>query len=202
VSAVVVQLKVTLRGIRPPIWRRFRVPSDVTLGQLHRVLQIVMGWTDSHLHQFCVGRQYFGLPDPDDGFGPDAIDERRVRLDQVASVGSKLVYEYDFGDGWSHDVVVERAEPLADDNSMPLCLDGRRARPPEDCGGPYGYAEVIEAFTNPKHPEHAERLEWVGPYWRPEDFDIDLVNKQLQRLRFKRTRVARRTPTRARPKPD
>jgi Plasmid pRiA4b ORF-3-like protein len=197
-----VQLKVTLRGIRPPIWRRLRVPSDITLGQLHRALQIVMGWTDSHLHQFCVGRQYFGLPDPDDGFSPDTIDERRVRLDQVVSVGSKLVYEYDFGDGWSHDVVVERAEPLTDDNSSPLCLDGRRARPPEDCGGPYGYAELLAAFTDPTHPEHAERLEWIGPHWHPEDFDIDRINKQLQRLRFKRTQPARRTSTRARPKRD
>ncbi len=153
------QLKVTLRGIRPPIWRRLRIPGTASLRQVQDALQVALGWTNSHLHQFRIGRQTFGLADPE---APETMDERRVRLCDVATVKSKVIYDYDFGDGWEHDVVVERVEPA---RSLVLeCLDGRRARPPEDCGGPHGYAELIVALADPKHTEHAEMLQWVGPW--------------------------------------
>jgi hypothetical protein len=112
-----------------------------------------------------------------------------VRLDEVAHAKSKLLYDYDFGDGWEHDVLVERVEPTTEGEQLPVCLDGRRARPPEDCGGPYGYANLMEAMADPKHPEHDEMREWVGPYWQPEDFELELVNKQLRALGARWRRV-------------
>jgi hypothetical protein len=190
------QLKVTLRAIRPAIWRRVRIPSVATLRQVHDALQIAFGWTNSHLHQFLVGRQTFGMPDPE-GLGPRTTDERRVRLCEVADVKSKLIYEYDFGDGWEHEVLVERVDPAI--SVVPECLDGRRARPPEDCGGPHGYAELVETLADPKHPEHSEMREWVGPYWQPEEFDLQLVNKELRKLgaRWQKAAETRRARSRS-----
>lgn len=185
-STPVFRLKATLRGIRPPIWRRVRVPATLTLGQLHHVLQIAFGWTNSHMHQFRVGKDCFGVSDPLDAWGPDVIDEDQVRLEQVATVRSKLVYEYDFGDGWEHEVLVEGAEAASETNSDLLCLDGRRACPPEDCGGPYGYADLLDSLANPKRRGSAERLEWLGPNWDAERFEVDRVNQQLVSLRLSR----------------
>ncbi len=197
VSATVFQIKVTLRGIRPPICRRLRVPSTLTLGQPHQALQIAMGWTNSHMHQFSVGRQHFGVPDPDDLWTAPVISERKIRLEQIAQTTSRFSYEYDFGDGWTHDVVIERAETATDVPHDRVCTDGRRACPPEDCGGPYGYTHLVEALSNPKHPEHDERREWAGPYWQPEEFDIDLVNKELRPLAARwRPKAAGRSRTR------
>jgi len=192
------QLKVTLRGIRPPIWRRLRIPGTANLRQVHDALQVALGWTNSHLHQFRVGRQTFGMADPE---APETTDERRVRLCDVATEKSKLIYDYDFGDGWEHDVVVERVEPAR--SPVLECLDGRRARPPEDCGGPHGYAELMVTLANPKHPEHAEMLQWVGPYWQPEDFDLELVNKRLRAIgtRWQKATVPRRARPRAMTRP-
>lgn len=195
-------LKATLRDIRPPIWRRLRVPGDCSLGQLHDVLQHAFGWTDSHLHEFRIGRQTFGVPSADD-FGPHPIHEKKVGLDQVARPKSKLVYAYDFGDGWEHDIVVERVEQAAPSDSLPACTDGRRACPPEDCGGPLGYENLVAALSDKKHPEHAELTEWVGPYWTPEAFDIDFANRELRALgaRWKRATTPRRPRARATPRP-
>jgi hypothetical protein len=175
----VYQLEVTLRHIRPPIWRRLRVPGKTTLGQLHDVLQIALGWTNSHLHQFLIGRETFGMPDLD---GPPTTNEKGVRLDKVAGAKSTFVYEYDFGDGWEHDVVVERVDTSGATDLVPVCMDGRRACPPEDCGGPHGYEHLLQALANPKHPDHAEMSEWIAPDWRAEAFDIDLVNQDLRAL--------------------
>jgi hypothetical protein len=190
----VYQLKVTLRAIRPPIWRRLRVPGDATLGQLHDALQIALGWTDSHLHQFRVGRNTFGVPDPDGWGAPFTTDERKVRLHEVAGVKSKLIYDYDFGDRWEHDVVVEHVDAASPAEMLPVCTDGRRACPPEDCGGPWGYGNLLEALADSKHPEHAELSEWVSPHWLPDDFNSDLVNKELHALsaRWRRPMAPRR----------
>jgi len=128
------RLKVSLRGIRPPIWRRFQVPADMTLRKLHDCLQEVMGWTDSHLHQFEAGGVIYGTPDAD--FGVATINETRARLEQVLRrPKDRLTYEYDFGDGWEHDVVLEGILPPAPAARYPIVEDGKRACPPEDCGG-------------------------------------------------------------------
>lgn len=172
-------LKVTLRDIRPMIWRRLRVPSDIRLGDLHAVVQVAFGWEDCHLHQFVVGRAVYGPPDPD-GFDRRTQSED-VRLDQVARAKSKLLYEYDFGDSWRHDIVVERVQPATAATLDITCLAGRRAGPPEDSGGPWGYADVL-ASSDSDDPEDEERREWLGPNWDPELFDLKAVNVRLASL--------------------
>jgi hypothetical protein len=174
----ILQLKVTLRGSRPPIWRRVLVPADVTLAQLHEILQLAMGWTDSHLHQFVARGVCYGSPDPD--FGIDRKDERRVRLGNVLSVPKvRMVYEYDFGDGWEHEVVVEKVLPPEPGGRYPWVVAGKRACPPEDCGGVFGYEQLLEALRNPAHPEHEDMMEWTGGELDPEAFDPEEVNLVL-----------------------
>jgi hypothetical protein len=180
------QLKVTLKHSRPPIWRRIQVPSDVSLGELHWVLQLVMGWTNSHLHQFIVGRrpdwQYYGMTGFD--LGDDVQDENRVKLSQIAPrAKAKFVYEYDFGDGWEHEVVVEKVLPPEPGARYPRCLAGEKACPPEDVGGVWGYAEFLQAINNPEHPEHADMLDWIGGGFDPEAFHLERANAALKRIK-------------------
>ncbi len=186
----VFQLKVTLQGIKPPVWRRVLVDGASTLDQVHEVIQAAFGWWNYHLHEFEVGDARYGVPDedynPEYDFGPPTIDEGQVRLDSVAGEGSKLDYTYDFGDDWRHRIVVEKVL-AADDGApvtVPACVDGRRACPPEDCGGPWGYEELLAIFADPSHPEHAERREWLGRPFDPDafeagDFETNLRNQQL-----------------------
>ncbi len=182
-EAPVYQLKVALKGIRPPIWRRLLVPADLTLEQLHDTIQIVMGWTDSHPHVFRAGDQAIGVPDPEpeEASGEPLRDEGEVRLSEVAGGERvRITYEYDFGDSWVHEILVEKVLPPDPSLRNPVCVKGRRACPPEDCGGPRGYAEVLEALADPEHPEHEEVTEWVGPGWDPEHFDPDEANVLLE----------------------
>ena len=171
----VYQLKVTLRGIRPPIWRRFLVPGDIPLKRLHDALQAVMGWTDSHLHQFKAHRLVYGTSDRE--FGIERVSERTTTLDQVLrQPKASLRYEYDFGDGWEHDVVLETVLAAEPEGRYPWILAGARARPPEDVGGSYGYAGFLEILANPGHPEFAESLEWAGGAFDPAAFDVGEAN--------------------------
>jgi hypothetical protein len=172
----VYQLKVTLRGSKPPIWRRLQVNSDISLYKLHQILQVVMGWFDSHLHQFIVHGEYYGTSDPDFDF--EVKNEIRVKLNQVISkVNEKFIYEYDFGDSWEHVILLEKILPLDKEVAYPICLAGKRACPPEDCGGIWGYYNLLEAIQDPKHPEHDEMLEWVEGNFDPEEFDLDVINR-------------------------
>ncbi len=172
------QGKVTLRDSHPAIWRRLQVGDNVLLPQLHGILQLAMGWTNSHLHSFQVGKQTFAEPSPDDFF--PVVDYRTVRLSQIApKVKDHFVYLYDFGDRWEHDIVVERIFPPEKDVDYPRCLDGRRACPPEDVGGVWGYADFVKAIRNPRHPEHDEMLAWAGGQFDPEKFDLNAVNGML-----------------------
>ena len=180
--ASVHQLKVTLQGIRPPIWRRLRVPSDATLAALHGVLQAAMGWEDSHLHRFRVGGATYG----DRSILGEVVDrsERTARLAQVAPhPKDRLRYEYDFGDSWEHDIVVEAVLPPEPGARYPVCVAGKRACPPEDCGGAWGYGELLEAVGDPGHPAHAELVAWLGGPFDPEAFDLAEANRRLARAR-------------------
>ena len=170
------QLKVTLRGIRPPIWRRLEVQGDTTLGRLHDILQIAMGWTDSHMHQFVGEGRRYGVADPD--LELDLEDEDKTRLDQVLrKPKDQTVYAYDFGDGWRHDVVVEKVLPaVSGSGPYPVLTGGRRACPPEDCGGVTGYYRLLGVLADPNHPEHEELLEWSGGEYDPEKFDAQEFN--------------------------
>lgn len=180
----VYQIKVTLKDIRPSIWRRFQVPSRITLSKLHRILQVVMGWSNYHLHQFIVGGVYYGEPDPDDDFGFELKIDRTAKLAQAASgAGARFISEYDFGDGWEHEIVVEKIVPPEAGVRYPICLAGKRAFPPEDCGGTPGYARFLEAIRNPEHEEHDELLQWVGGSFDPEAFDLDDINHRLRRIK-------------------
>jgi len=182
---LIYQLKVTLEDISPKIWRRIQVPADISLPQLHAVLQIAMGWTNSHLHGFIVDDIFYTEPDPDEigGFDSNNEDERRMRLSQIApQVGANFVYEYDFGDSWDHKIVVEQILEPDPNAQYPRCLDGKRACPPEDVGGVYGYPEFLAAIRNRKDPEHDSWLEWVGGKFDPEMFDLQKVNDLLRQL--------------------
>ncbi|MCU1689493.1 MAG: hypothetical protein JWN20_1421 [Jatrophihabitantaceae bacterium] len=171
-----VQLNVRLRDVEPPIWRRIMVPGQSTLLELHSLLQIAMGWQGGHLHQFDIGDELYGdVSDPE----AEVLDERRMTVAAAAASGS-FVYEYDFGDGWKHDIRVESADAVGDAGSTRI-LDGARACPPEDCGGPGGYADLLEALADPDHEEHADMLAWVGGEFDPERFDVDEVNARLGR---------------------
>jgi len=176
----VFRIRVALEGIKPPIWRTLLVPGPISLQELHEVLQTSLGWTDSHLHQFDAGSRIVGVPDPE--FEDDVEDEAGVRLEEVMSRPKDSIrYEYDFGDGWTHEIVLEEVfvPDAAEELQLPSCIDGARACPPEDCGGRWGYKEFLKAIKKPAHPRHDELLEWVGGSFDPEHFDRAEVNRRL-----------------------
>ncbi|MEI6430651.1 MAG: plasmid pRiA4b ORF-3 family protein [bacterium] len=177
------QLKVTLEDIRPPVWRRIQVAEETTLGKLHRIFQTVMGWENYHLHAFRVGEVTYGEPDPDFDQGW-MKNERRVKLRDIApGIGAKFRYEYDFGDSWLHLALVEKIFEAEPGMVYPLCIGGKRACPPEDCGGFPGYEDFLTAIANPEREDHDALLQWVGGAFDPEAFDQNTVNKALRRLR-------------------
>jgi hypothetical protein len=188
------QIKATLIGTKPPIWRRLLVPADFTLGQLHDALQVAMGWENRHLHEFRIGGQRFGVPDPDDRLmgGPDRVDEGKVRLSQVSNkVGATAQYLYDFGDNWEHTITVEKILTPEASLVYPTCTDGKFHGPPEDCGGIGGFYNFLEAIHDPNHDEHEEMLEWGGGSFDRESFSLDGVNQGLSR-KFRPSRKATR----------
>jgi hypothetical protein len=179
--APVYQLKVALSGSRPPIWRRLQVPGDVTLGRLHAILQVVMGWEDRHLHLFAAGRTVYRPPFPDLGF--PSRDERKVPLAEVLTREKERIrYEYDFRDGWEHTIVVEKILPPDAGSGRPVCLAGKRHGPPEESGGIIVYERLLAARRQPSHPENAESVDRLGKTFDSEAFDLDAVNRELSRL--------------------
>ena len=183
-AAVIYQLKITLRDIRPPIWRRVQVRSDVTLSHLHWVIQLSMGWTNSHLHSFTIHGQEYGVPMPELGFAElEPEDERSVKLSSfIPGEKFKFSYLYDFGDSWEHEILVEKVQSAAADVYYPRCIKAKRACPPEDCGGSWGYQSFVDIIQDPEHPEHPSMLEWVGGYFDPEDAEFDEINPCLKMI--------------------
>jgi len=178
----VYQLKVTLRDISPPIWRRILVPHDIRLDQLHQVLQVVMGWTDSHLHEFIIDGVTYGDTSVDMEMSEDMENERSFRLHRVVPrEKGKSGYVYDFGDYWEHEILVEKILPVETGTHYPVCITGKRACPPEDCGGTSEYGELLEALQDPSHPEHEAMFEWLPEdFSDSEKFDVDSVNRSLR----------------------
>ena len=181
----ILQIKVTLAGIKPLVWRRFLVKEDITFQQLHEIVQIVMGWTNTHLYEFEIdGRRILDFESIDDDIDEEIdFNSSDVQLDEfITEENQRFDYMYDFGDGWAHQIVIEKILP--DDGKLkhPVCLAGKRNCPPEDCGGPYGYEEFLEAIKNPDHPEHDTMTEWIGGSFDPEEFDLDMVNKRLTKI--------------------
>ncbi|SRR5581483_3870355 len=180
-APAIYQLKITLRGSRPPIWRRIQVRGNTSLAKLHDIIQIVMGWTNSHLHQFQIGEKYYSDPQFDLDF---TASERGKSLDRLGLAPQKhFRYEYDFGDGWDHDILVEKILAPEPDAHYPRCLKGKLACPPEDCGGIWGYYGLLETIKDPHHPDHKDMLEWLGGDFDPDALDLDIVNKQLHSVK-------------------
>ena len=180
----VYQLKITLDGIIPPIWRRILVYGDVKLYKLHKILQAVMGWENYHLHLFNVDDVIYAYPSPEDPWPMKTKNEKRARLADVApEEKTEIGYEYDLGDSWKHTIVVEKILYPHDGLECPVCLEGERSAPPEDCGGKSGYKTFLEAISDPNHPDHDWMLEWVGGEFDPERFDLENINKLLAKVR-------------------
>lgn len=177
----VYQLKVVLLETDPPVWRRFVVPSGVTLHRLHLILQEVMGWTNSHLYRFQIGKREYAEPDPENEFYELPFrNSRRAKLERlVPKKGSIFLYEYDFGDSWVHELMVEDILKPDPGKRYPTCLAGERACPPEDCGGTYGYAELLGIIGDPEHEQYLDTMTWLGGHYQPDFFDIETVNQKL-----------------------
>lgn len=182
-TAAICQLKVTLLGSKPPIWRRIEVEMATPLPILSHILLRTMGWDGGHLFQYRVGKTFYGEPVGDDFV--DMRDENDYKLaDILPKEKAKAIFEYDFGDSWEHELVVEKIlEPEAG-VKYPRCIDGKMACPPEDSGGVWGYAELVKALKDPEHPEHETYVEWLdlesGEDFDPTDFSIAEVNKRLK----------------------
>jgi hypothetical protein len=185
------QMQILLNGTQPSIWRRLQVPADASLGWFHAVLQVAMGWTNSHLHQFICGEHMYADPkaqlDRYEG-DPPVLNENKFTLAELLKdIHHGLIYEYDFGDSWEHTVTVEKILPAdASTSAIAVCLAGSRACPPEDCGGIGGYMELLKALKNKKHPEHRSMKEWLGRPFDPEFFAIATTNDWLRKLKWPR----------------
>ncbi|OWU68040.1 plasmid pRiA4b ORF-3 family protein [Marinibacterium profundimaris] len=177
-----VRLHVALVGVEPLIWRRLVIPSAWTLDRLHLVLQAAFSWTDSHLHEFQIGGLRYGDPELlDDGFeGSKTFNYHDVRLSDFVNRAAAFTYVYDFGDSWEHRVTLEDWLSLDPLPRHAECVDGARARPPEDVGGCWSYGEFLDTLADPEHEEHEHNLRWAGGYFDPEWFDLELINKDLR----------------------
>jgi hypothetical protein len=174
------ELYVELEDIEPPIWRRILVPGSIKLPKLHDLLQLVMGWSDSHLHSFEVGHKTFSLAH-DEMEDLNILDEKKYTLGRILGESVReFVYEYDFGDSWRHRIEVKPVPQPNTDWFYPLCIAGERAAPPDDVGGVTGYLEFLSAIQDPKHDEHESMLTWIGGAFDPEGFDLNAINRALR----------------------
>lgn len=178
------QFKIALKDSSPTIWRRFQVDSNISLYKMHEIIQIVMGWTNSHLHQFIDKDIFYGNSEDDDGGDTEILDEKKFKINQVMDKPkAKIIYEYDFGDSWYHELTLEKILTKDENSNYPVCLTGAMACPPEDCGGLGGYYNLLDIIKNPEHSEHEDMKEWLGEEFNPEEFDLESINKILKRTK-------------------
>ena len=186
-NALVFQIKITLKYSKPPIWRRVLISSETTLPKLHDIIQAAMGWDNSHLHAFNIHGEHYSAPSPYDSYhlqemGMKSTNRKKLNT-LVSGEGDKFTYEYDFGDSWLHEIKIEKVLPPDPKQTLPVCIKGKRACPPEDIGGVWGYEEFLEAIKDPNHPQHDDYIEWIDGDFDPEAFDLDEVNAWLKELR-------------------
>jgi len=178
----ILQIKISLRGTKPPIWRRVLVEKTMSFEHLHDTIQLVMGWRNSHLHEFTVNGRRIGatFDNLDADYGVDLIDSSTVTLDSVLSpTDSRFMYLYDFGDSWEHELLIEKQLPRDGKTNYPFCVGGKLTCPPEDCGGIPGFYELLTILADKRHPERKEMLSWLGGPYDAERFNQDAVNRQL-----------------------
>ena len=172
------QIQVVLTNTKPKIWRRLLVNSDILLVDLHRIIQTAMGWTNSHLHLFNDGMTDYA---PREFEVEGSRNSRTIKLNSILKKEkSKILYEYDFGDSWNHDIILEKIIKEEDTGQIPRCIKGKRNCPPEDCGGTWGYSDLLLTISNPKHEDYESMMEWLGGNFDPEYFDIDEINNNLR----------------------
>lgn len=187
------QLKITLKGIKPPIWRRVLVKSDTTFDQLHFIIQKSMDWENCHLYEWEIkGREYTGQNNIFTalGFLDEETENANHEFDETAigkiigdKENTKFIYLYDFGDNWEHEILVEKILPVDPKiKKYPVCITGKRAAPPEDCGGSWGYQELLEVLKDPEHPEYEDYIDWVEEDFDPESFNLEQINFRLNAL--------------------
>lgn len=179
----ILQLKITLKGSKPPIWRRVLVDKEDSLEDLHYIIQYVMGWDSSHLWTFEVGNETYGPVDEAGmmGFELDEMDDAaEQKLGTFAGFEkAKFSYTYDMGDNWEHEIVVEKLLPRVPDQPYPFCTDGKLNCPPEDCGGIWAFYELVKALQDPNHADHEDMKDWIEDY-DPEEFDLVEINRRLK----------------------
>ena len=177
----IIQLKITLQGTKPPIWRRILVDKSTKFSLLHSIILTTMGWSGGHLYEFNINGYRLGVPyKEDDGWGGKLLDSSKKSLHSIiGETKGKFQYTYDFGDDWQHIITIEKFLPKDKNLIYPICIDGELNCPPEDCGGVWGYYDFLEKIRDKKHPEHEEMLEWLGEEYDPEYFDKELINKML-----------------------
>ena len=178
------QLRIELLDVEPAIWRRILVPASIKLHKLHVALLWTMGWAGGHLHEFVIGQDHYGIPDPNYDTPPLIQREDRITLSAALSARKAFTYLYDYGDGWEHRVTVEKILPPDPGLKSPRCLDGAHACPPDDVGGPPGYIEFLEAINDPAHDEHESMLEWCGGSFNPTAFRLDDINETLRQIKL------------------
>lgn len=191
----IIQLKITLQGTKPPIWRRILVDKSTTFSLFHSIILNAMGWVGGHLYEFNINGYRIGEPHKDDeGWGGKLIDASKKSLDNIISATKgKFMYTYDFGDSWEHLIKVEKFLLKEENIKYPICIEGELNCPPEDCGGVWGFYELLETIKNKKHPENKKTLEWLGGEYDPEYFDKKEINEILKNLKPKSTKKKRTT---------
>jgi hypothetical protein len=173
------QIKIALNGSRPKIWRRVLVRSDLLLSDFHKIIQTTMGWTNSHLHQFIKDGTFYTVRMPDDVFWGEMnnVDYKKIKVsDLLTTENEKIRYQYDYGDNWEHDITLEKILPIDEKKKYPICVAGKMNCPPEDCGGIWGYLNMLKILKKPDHEEYDTYIEWLGEEFDPQDFDKDMVN--------------------------
>lgn len=176
------QIQVALARSKPKIWRRLLVPSELLLSDFHKIIQTSMGWTNSHLHQFIKDQTFYTKRYPDDDTWEelDNVDYAKIKISNLLKKEKdKIVYEYDFGDSWEHDIILEKILLYDQNIKYPVCVAGKMNCPPEDCGGVWGYSDMLEILKNPDHEEYDSFIEWLGEEFDPEYFDREAINKML-----------------------
>ncbi|WP_413375686.1 plasmid pRiA4b ORF-3 family protein [Alkalihalobacillus sp. 1P02AB] len=183
------QVKITLQDIEPPIWRRLMIPNGITFFKFHKIIQAAFDWQDYHLFLFEFPDYLIKHPDPDIPLHKVEKEPKRVKIDSVFNEHKRFLYEYDFGDSWRHDIVIEGTVTIDDDEiNYPICMAGARNRPPEDVGGVGGYEGFLEIINEETHPEYDDMLLWAekdtgGRKFDPDYFYKNEVNRKLKRIK-------------------